>query len=237
MTGTLFLSPVALGGDDPRPLLPAATRETLCRLRHFVVEDARSARRFLKALGHPVPLQCLHLATLNEHTRPRDIAALLAPALRGADCALLSEAGCPAVADPGAALVSAAHAHGVRVVPLVGPSAILLALMASGLNGQRFVFHGYLPVAAAARRAAIVELERASRARDATQIFIEAPYRNRALLDAVLEACGGGTRLCLATDLTLPGETVITRPIEQWRREPPAIDRRPTVFLLYRGAS
>ena len=212
-------------------LLPPSTVETTRRLRTFVVENARSARGFLKAIAHPGPLQELKLLILDEHTR--DVAPLLAPLLAGEDCGLMSEAGCPAVADPGAALVHQAHEAGIRVAPLVGPSSILLALMASGMNGQRFAFHGYLPVEPAERARAIKALEARSGAE--TQIFIETPYRNSALLSALLEHCRGDTLLCIAADLTLPAGFVCVRTIREWKKKLPMLDRRPAVFLLGRA--
>jgi 16S rRNA (cytidine1402-2'-O)-methyltransferase len=234
-SGTLYLIPSSLGPGDAAQILPGSARAVLARLTTFVAENPRTARAFLKAAGYPRPLQDVEFRVLDEHTPPREIAALLQPLLQGRDCGLLSEAGCPAVADPGAALVRLAHRHDVRVVPLVGPSSLLLALMASGLDGQRFSFHGYLPVEAAARRKALIELERASARERRTQIFIEAPYRNAQLLQAILDACHAGTLLCLATDLTLETESVQTRPVAEWQARPrPAIGRRPTVFLLYR---
>lgn len=229
--GTLYLVPVGLGADDVASLVPPATIETAHTLRTFVVENARSARGFLKAIAYPGPLQELKLLILDEHTR--DIAPLLAPLLAGEDCGLMSEAGCPAVADPGAALVNHAHRAGIRVVPLVGPSSILLALMASGMNGQRFVFHGYLPVERAKRAHAIKALE--ARAGAETQIFIETPYRNGALFSALLEHCRADTLLCIAADLTSRAGFVSTRPIREWKQKPPMLDRRPVVFLLGRA--
>jgi len=229
--GTLYLTPVGLGGDDVPSLVPPATIETARTLRTFVVENARSARGFLKAIAHPGPLQELKLLILDEHTR--DVAPLLAPLLAGEDCGLMSEAGCPAVADPGAALVHQAHEAGIRVAPLVGPSSILLALMASGMNGQRFAFHGYLPVEPAERARAIKALEARSGAE--TQIFIETPYRNSALLSALLEHCRGDTLLCIAADLTLPAGFVCVRTIREWKKKLPMLDRRPAVFLLGRA--
>ena len=228
--GTLYLIPVDLGGDDPRTALPPSTLVVLSGLRRFVVENAKSARRFLKSAGYPHPLREAAMATLDEHTAAAELPALLAPLLAGEDCGLLSEAGCPAVADPGAGLVRLAHARGVRVAPLIGPSAVLLALMASGLNGQRFEFHGYLPVAAGERARRLRALEDA--AAHATQVFIETPYRNGAILEAVLEHCRGETLLCVAADLTLPSETIETRPVAEWKKKRPALDRRPAVFLL-----
>jgi 16S rRNA (cytidine1402-2'-O)-methyltransferase len=205
-------------------------------LRHFVVENAKSARAFLKVLGYPQPLQSLELQMLNEHTPTSALKGLLAPLIRGVDCGLLSEAGCPAVADPGAALVRLAHDHGVRVVPLIGPSAPLLALMASGLNGQRFVFHGYLPTEPAKRHRKLREMEQDAEREDRTQICIEAPYRNQTLLNAILQTCRPDTVLCLAMDLTQPTEAIQTRSIQDWNEKQPHINRRPAVFLIYRAA-
>ena len=232
--GTLFLIPSALGPGEATQVLPPSTLNALARITTFIAESPRSARAFLKSAGYPHPLQNVEFRVCNEHTRAGEIASLLQPLLEGRDCGLVSEAGCPAVADPGAAVVRLAHARGVRVVPLVGPSAILLALMASGLEGQRFAFHGYLPVEATRRRAALIELERDSRRERRTQIFIEAPYRNMQLLRTTFDACRRDTLLCLATDLTLETEAVETRTIAEWKRHaPPALTRRPTVFLLY----
>jgi 16S rRNA (cytidine1402-2'-O)-methyltransferase len=230
-TGTLYLIPVALGGDNAASLLPTSTIEAARALRTFIAENAKSARAFLKAIAHPRPLQELNLHTLDEHTR--DVAPLLALLRAGEDCGLMSEAGCPAVADPGSALVRRAHQSGIRVVPLVGPSSILLALMASGMNGQRFAFHGYLPVERTSRARKIKALE--GRSSEETQIFIETPYRNGALLSALLQHCRGDTLLCIAADLTLPAESVRARTIAEWKKEPPLLDRRPTVFLLGRA--
>jgi len=235
--GTLHLIPTTLGGDDAIAVLAGSTLRVLQRLTSFIVENPKTARKFLKAAGYPHPLQSIELRTLDEHTPDAQLPALLAPLLAGRDCGLLSEAGCPAVADPGAALVRLAHAHGIRVVPLVGPSAVLLALMASGMNGQRFAFRGYLPVDKAQRREKLLELERDAQRADSTQIFIEAPYRNQSSLQAVLETCRGDTLLCLATELTLSTESIHTQTIAAWKRKPPDINRRPTVFLLYRNVN
>lgn len=235
-TGTLYLIPTPLGEGELDVVLPAGVRATAARLTTFIVEHPKTARAFLKRVGTATPLQALRLIELNEHTPPAALEALLAPLLAGEDVGLVSEAGCPAVADPGADLVRLAHRRGIRVVPLVGPSSILLALMASGFNGQRFAFHGYLPVARAERRQKLQELESASRQRDETQIFIETPYRNGQLLEALLETCRDGTELCIAVALTTPAERVGTRTIAEWRREPWALDRLPAVFLL-RAAS
>lgn len=230
--GTLYLIPVALGGDAAPSVLPPATLEVVRNLHAFIVENAKTARRFLKAAGYPHPLQQARFHRLDEHTRDAELANLMAPLLAGHDCGLMSEAGCPVVADPGAALVRRALDAGIRVVPLVGPSSILLALMASGMNGQRFAFQGYLPVDKAQRANRLKALE--AQAGDTTQIFIETPYRNDALLSAVLEHCSGDTLLCVAADLTLATEFVATRTLSEWKKKPPVLDRRLAVFLLSR---
>ena len=233
MAGTLYLIPVPLGPTAPQESLPANVLAAIRPLAHFVVEQAKTARAFLKAAGTDLPLQELQLQELNEHTKANELGRLLEPLRAGHDVGLLSEAGCPAVADPGANLVALAQQEGIRVVPLIGPSSLLLALMASGLNGQRFAFQGYLPAKEADRTKVLRELEGESKKRQQTQIFIETPYSNRAMFDAILQTCQPMTRLTVATDLTLPGESVLTRTIQSWKKQtPPEIERRPTVFLL-----
>lgn len=233
MSGTLYLIPVPLGPTAPQDSLPPNVLATIRPLSHFVVEQAKTARAFLKAAGTEKPLQELQMAELNEHSRPGVLDQLLSPLRAGHDVGLLSEAGCPAVADPGADLVALAQKENIRVVPLIGPSSLLLALMASGLNGQRFAFQGYLPAKDLERSKTLRDLESESRKRVQTQIFIETPYRNRAMFDTILQTCQPGTRLTVATDLSLPGEFVLTRTIQQWKKQtPPEIERRPTVFLL-----
>jgi 16S rRNA (cytidine1402-2'-O)-methyltransferase len=176
------------------------------------------------------------MEVLDEHTQVREFGNLLAPLLAGIDTGLLSEAGCPAIADPGAGLVRLAHQKNIRVVPLVGPSSILLALMSSGLNGQRFAFHGYLPVENSKRIKKIIELEKSSITSDQTQIFIETPYRNQKLLETITATCRQGTALCVACNLTLPGELIATRTIKEWKRLSPDLANKPAVFLLHGGA-
>ena len=233
MPGRLYLLPAWLAEDlDPAAVLPAPLLARIRTIDAFVVENAKSARRFLAACGHPKPMRELAMAELNEHTPAGAVAALLEPALAGHDLGLLSEAGVPAVADPGAALVAEAHAREIAVVPCVGPSSILLALMASGLEGQRFRFAGYLPAEAAARKAAIAELERRSSRDKETQIFIETPYRNESLLSDLVATCRPSTRLCVAADLTAPSEWIRSRTIERWRLEAEPIGKRPAIFLL-----
>lgn len=231
--GTLYLIPTPLGEGPLQAVIPADVRALAMRLDTFIVEHPKTARAFLKQIGTATPLQQLTLMELSEHTKADELDALIAPLLAGKDVGLISEAGCPAVADPGANLVRLAHRKGIRVVPLVGPSSIMLALMASGLNGQRFAFHGYLPVDKAERKKKLQELEAASRSRDETQIFIETPYRNRQLLEAMVEACNGETELCVASEITTTGERIETKTLAQWKKVLPEIDKQPAVFLLY----
>ncbi len=231
--GTLYLIPVPLGPMVPQTCLPPDVIAAIRPLTHFVVEQAKTARAFLKAVVTDHPLQSLRLAELNEHTRREALPALLQPLLDGHDIGLLSEAGCPAIADPGADLVALAQERGVRVSPLIGPSSILLALMASGLNGQRFAFHGYLPAKEVERMKSLRDLESESRKKRQTQIFIETPYRNPALFESLRANLQPGTRLTVATDISLPGESIKTHRIQDWKKQaPPDIERRPTVFLL-----
>ncbi|SMF20887.1 SAM-dependent methyltransferase [Pseudogulbenkiania subflava] len=234
MAGTLFLIPTPLG-DEATPWLPEPERARVLHITHFVVEAEKTARKHLKALGVTTPIRELTLATLNEHTKPADVAALLKPLADGLDLGLVSEAGCPAVADPGAQLVALAHEKGYRVEPLIGPSSILLALMASGANGQCFAFHGYLPVDAAERAKAVKELEQRSRQRNETQIFIETPYRNNALLQQLRETLSPATRLCVAADLTLPSQTIVSRRVKDWPKEAPDFHKRPALFVIHAG--
>jgi 16S rRNA (cytidine1402-2'-O)-methyltransferase len=231
-TGALYLIPVPLGEGDIDWTVPVRVRECAARLDQYVVEHPKAARRFLKQAGAP-SLQSISMRTLDEHTRPSELEALLEPLLAGHDIGLLSEAGCPAVADPGASLVRLAHQKNLRVVPLVGPSSILLALMASGLNGQRFAFHGYLPVDRGGRAAAIIELEKASIAHDQTQIFIETPYRNQKMLDCLISTCRNDTVLCISGSLTLEDEYIATKTVREWRRTLPDLNKKPAIFLLH----
>jgi 16S rRNA (cytidine1402-2'-O)-methyltransferase len=233
MAGSLYLIPTALGEIAWPHYLPEATRVTSCRLMRYIVENAKTARAELKRIGHPAPLRDIAIEQLPEKPSAADIDRLLAPVVAGNDVGLMSEAGCPAVADPGALLVRRAHGLGIAVKPLIGPSSLLLALMASGLEGQRFAFHGYLPAREPDRSRRLAELERDSQRLGQTQMFIETPYRNGVLFHALLAGCAPTTRLCLATDLGLPSESVATHEIHGWRKLPvPALDRRPTVFLL-----
>lgn len=230
--GSLYLLPNTLGETAPEAVIPAAALHRARNLDYFIAEDPKSARVFLKRIGYPKPLQEARIERLDHNSRPEDIPALLDPVLEGGDAGLLSEAGLPAIADPGAALIRLAHEKEIRVVPLSGPSSILLALAASGLDGQRFAFHGYLPVKQPDLVKALAELERESRRLTQTQIFIETPYRNDATLASLLRALNEKTLVCLASDLTLESENVSTRSVRDWRAATPQLKGRPTVFLL-----
>lgn len=246
MPGTLYLIPNTLGSTDPVPgalshIIPEHVQAITARLDYFVAENAKTARGFLKliAIGHPLaqPLQAIDIAELNVNTPAAALAGLLEPLLAGRDCGLVSEAGVPAVADPGADLVRLAHQHGITVKPLVGPSSLLLAVMASGLNGQSFAFNGYLPTDAAQRSKRIKELEARSRAEQQTQLLIETPYRNAAMLEALVVTCQSGTLICVATDLSLPTESIRTLTGGSWKAalaasQGPDFHKKPTVFLL-----
>ncbi|MHB8915657.1 MAG: SAM-dependent methyltransferase [Thiobacillus sp.] len=229
-SGILYLIPVPLGPTCPDACLPPDTLAVARRLEYFVVERAKTARAHLKAMGHPQPIQALQLSELNEHTTAAAIPPLLAPLKAGHDVGLLSEAGCPAVADPGAALVMAAHRENIAVVPLIGPSSILLALMASGLGGQRFAFHGYLPAKEPERSQKIRELENTARRDKATQLFIETPYRSLALMNALATTLSPGTFISVGADLSLPGQLIQTRSAKNWRGQTDVVKDRLVVF-------
>lgn len=242
MPGTLYLIPNTLGDTEALShVIPEHVQATTAALGHFVAENAKTARAFLKLVGarHPLsrPLQEIRIAELNVNTPQQALLGLLEPLLAGEDAGLVSEAGVPAVADPGADLVRLAHQHGIPVRPLVGPSSILLSVMASGLNGQSFAFNGYLPTDAALRGKRIKELETRSRSEKQTQLFIETPYRNAAMLDALVANCTAGTLLCVATDISLPSETIRTMTAAQWKSllangKAPDFHKKPTVFLI-----
>src|SRR6266571_2050612 len=230
--GSLYLLPNTLGEVAPEAVIPAGVLDRARSLDYIVAEDPKAARAFLKRIAPTRRLQSIRVERLDHNTRLIDIPALLEPLVDGRDAGLLSDAGLPAVADPGASLVRLAHEQNIRVVPLSGPSSIVLALAASGLDGQRFAFHGYLPVEQVELTSALKECERQSRKLGQTQIFIETPYRNDRTLATMLRALGPATLVCVAADLTLESETVKTRPVAAWRRETPQLKGRPTVFLL-----
>lgn len=223
--------PCPIGDTSPWDVLPEANRAVMQSLDYFIVENVRTARRFLSAAG--IRPQELEFAELNEHTPAGDLEKLIAPLLGGRSAGVISEAGVPGVADPGAEVVALCHRHGIRVVPLVGPSSILMALMASGLNGQSFAFNGYLPVKQPARGAAIRNLERRANTERQSQIFIETPYRNGRLFDDLLAACRPTTMLTIAAAITEPGETIRTLPIAEWKKAArPELDKRPAIFII-----
>jgi Predicted methyltransferases len=231
--GVLYLIPTPLAEGPVENSLPEVVLAQIPKLRYFVVEELRTARRFLSQAGLKGQIDGLWLRELNEHTAPEALQELLQPLLDGEDLGLLSEAGLPAVADPGAGLVALAQQRGIQVVPLVGPSSLMLALMASGMNGQNFAFVGYLPVSSQERRARLKQLERRAATEAQTQLFIETPYRNLSLFQDILESCGSATRLCIAANLTAPEGFVQTKTVAQWHKEPaPPIHKVPTVFVL-----
>ncbi len=231
--GTLYLIPVTLGGDNINQVLPPDVVSLAQKLEHFVVENEKSARQFLSLIQHHKPIRELQFSTLNEHTDDKALPDLLKPLLAGHDVGLMSEAGCPAVADPGAKLVALAHQKGIHVTPLVGPSAILMALMASGLNGQSFAFLGYLPVDKVERAKRLKEIEKRAQTHNETQIFIETPYRNMQMLEAILSTCHANTRLCIACNVSLPDEMIVTKTINGWKQSVlPDLNKKPTVFLF-----
>lgn len=229
----LFLLPAPLGLVEAM-WLPESERLRILHVRHFVVEAAKTARLHLKQLGMPIPIRELSLSELNEHTVKEDIPSLLLPMFEGFDLAVLSEAGCPAVADPGAVLVALAHEQGFDICPLIGPSSILMALMASGANGQRFAFHGYLPVDSTQQANVLKKLEQRSRDYDESQLFIETPYRNDALLMQCLQVLHSETRLCVSSDLSLPSQKIVSQIVRKWP-EHISFHRKPSIFLIYAG--
>lgn len=230
--GTLYLIPSPLGENEPAEVIPAPVLDKLRTLGTFVVEELRTARRYLSRSGLKGHIDALEFHVLNEHTPESEVEAMAALFEDGRDVGLITEAGLPAVADPGAALVALCHRRGIRVVPFVGPSSLMMALMASGLNGQSFAFQGYLPAKTDERRAAIKSIEKQSAAHHQTQIFIETPYRNDAMLEDLLRICAPATRLCIAADITMPDETILSRSVAQWRKDPITLGKRPCVFLI-----
>lgn len=225
--------PCPIAETAPFDVLPAANAAIMASLDYFIVENARTARRFLSSAKLGRPIESLHLTELNEHTRPEEVEALIKPILEGHNAGVISEAGVPGVADPGAEVAALCHNKGIKVVPLVGPSSILMALMASGLNGQSFAFNGYLPVKPPERAKAIRHFEKRAQAESQSQIFIEAPYRNAKLFEEMLSTCNPTTRLCVACDITGPEEFIVTATVKAWRSMPrPEINKRPAIFII-----
>jgi 16S rRNA (cytidine1402-2'-O)-methyltransferase len=228
----LYLVPNLLSEGEWQQVLPARVFAVVSSTRYFIVENLRTTRRFLKQVNREINIDDLVFFELNKHTLPGDVAGFLKPLEEGHNMAVVSEAGCPGVADPGADVVKIAHQKGFRVVPLVGPSSVLLALMASGMNGQSFAFNGYLPVKNPERSRAISLLEKKALSEKQTQIFIETPYRNNALLADILKTCSPSTLLCIAADITGTDEKVLTQPVGQWKKKVPDLNKQPVVFLI-----
>ena len=231
---SLYLIPTTLGDNNFSRVLPQHTLDVLRSVKYLIVENVRTTRRYLKAVDKDIDIDGLTFYTLNRHTDPAVIASYLSPLAKGEDMAVISEAGCPAIADPGADVVAIAQQKGIKVVPLVGPSSILLALMASGFNGQSFAFNGYLPIDNVQRQKAIKHFESRARTEQQSQIFIETPYRNNALRDAMLTTLAPQTRLAIATDITLPTESISAKTVMQWRKgQMEDINHRPSIFIIY----
>lgn len=233
--GILYLIPTTLGDtSETADVLPVKVNQIINTIDEYIVENEKTARHYLKKMGIKKPLQEIILHPLNQHTKPIEISTYLNSINAGKNIGVISEAGCPGVADPGSEVVRLAHANNIKVIPLVGPSSILLALMASGFNGQSFAFNGYLPKERSERIKKIKELEKTAHQKSQTQLFIETPYRNMHILDDVLTSCDGKTRLCIACDITLPTEFIKTKSIAEWKKQIPDIAKRPTLFLIYK---
>jgi len=230
--GVLYLIPSVIAENTQQDVIPPSVRNTLLQLQYFLAEDVRTARRYLSSLKIYESIEPLQFSVLNKDTKDAELSTLLAPLFAGKSMGVISEAGCPGVADPGALAVSYAHRNNIKVVPLVGPSSILLALMASGLNGQCFAFQGYLPVDAKEAQHVIKELERESRNKSQTQIFIETPYRNNQVLTNLLKSLHPDTQLCITVDITGSDEFIHTNSVKTWRSQPPALPKSPAVFLF-----
>lgn len=235
METALYLLPVTLGDTAIGKVLPAYNAGIIREIKHFIVEDVRSARRFLKKVDREIDIDTLSFYPLNKHTSPEDISGYLNPLAEGHSMGVISEAGCPAVADPGADVVAIAQRRNLKVVPLVGPSSIILSVMASGFNGQSFAFHGYLPIEPNERSKRLKELEGRIYSEHQTQLFIETPYRNHKMLDDILKACRPQTKLCIAANITCEGEYIKTRTVKEWKGTAlPDLSKIPCIFLLYK---
>lgn len=233
--GKLYLLPVPLGDDtDPKTVLPETVARSIEFIDHYIVENEKTARRFIKAILPAKKQPELKISVLNKYTEASQHASFIQPAIEGQNIGLMSEAGCPGVADPGAAIVKLAHEKGIQVVPLVGPSSILLAMMASGMNGQSFAFNGYLPIDKGDKKAALKHYEKWSKDKGQSQLFIETPYRNNKLMEDLLLLLQGDTHLCIAADITLPAEYIRTKTVSQWKKEKPDLHNRPCIFIIHR---
>ena len=234
MIPALYLIPNLLGETPVEQVLPPYNREIILGIRHFIVEDVRTARRFLKLVDRSIDIDQLTFYTLNKHTNPDEVASMLKPLEEGNPMGVISEAGCPAVADPGADVVAIAQRKGLQIIPLVGPSSIILAVMGSGFNGQSFAFNGYLPIESEDRIRTLKKLEQRAYTENQTQLFIETPYRNAKMMADILKACRPQTHLCIAAGLTTKDEYIKTRTIKEWGDKLPQIDKIPCIFLIYR---
>lgn len=230
----MYLIPNLLGESEVTQVLPAHVREVVLLCKHFIVENAKNARHFIKQIAPEHPQSELELFVLNKHTPEEDKQSFLSPCLAGLPMGIISDAGCPAIADPGSDIVRLAHRKGIRVVPLVGPSSLLLSLMASGLNGQSFAFNGYLPIDKSERKAALKRLEKRAKEERQSQLFIETPYRNEALFEEMLQLLSPQTSLCVATNVTLSQESIHTYTIAEWKHKHKGLqlDKQPTIFIL-----
>lgn len=236
--GLLYLIPTRLGDNPPLEVLPLSIKKILEKVNHYIVENEKTARRFIKRVTPGKNQAKLEIEVLNKYTLDEELLNYLDACDNGLDVGLISEAGCPAIADPGAEIVKLAHHKGIRVVPLVGPSSILLALMSSGMNGQSFAFNGYLPIDKQERKIRIKQLEKLSFDQNQTQIFIETPYRNNQLLADLLKTLNTKTRLCVACDLTLPTEEIYSMTLDEWKqKEMPDLHKRPCIFLILKEAT
>ena len=233
MKGKLYLIPTTLGDSGLDSVIPKNIQELIPTIKHFIVENIRTARRYLKLVDRNIDIDELSFYELNKHSSPDAISGYL-KAIKEHDIGIISEAGCPGVADPGADVVKLAHEKNIRIIPLVGPSSILLSMMASGFNGQSFAFNGYIPIKDGERVKKIKQLENRSANENQTQIFIEAPYRNMKLLEDLSKECSAGTQICVAVDITLETEFIKTLPAKQWKNEMPELHKRPTIFLLHK---
>ncbi len=232
--GKLYLIPTTLGEGNPMDVLPQTVKRTIDFIDDYIVENEKTARKFIKSI-HPEKVQAtLRLSALNKHTKIAEHAQMINPCLEGKNVGLMSEAGCPGVADPGAVIVKLAHEKGIQVIPLVGPSSILLALMASGMNGQNFAFNGYLPIEKSEKRTAIKNLEKLSHDKNQSQLFIETPFRNNKMLEDILQALNPSTSLCIASDITLPTEHIKTMKASEWKKTKIDLHNRPTIFIIHK---
>jgi 16S rRNA (cytidine1402-2'-O)-methyltransferase len=232
--GKLYMIPVPLGENDPSEVLAPTIKATIARIDDFIVENEKTARKFIKRI-HPEKVQAnLRLSSLNKHTQPDELLSMIQPCLNGHDLGIMSESGCPGVADPGAVIVKLAHQKGIQVVPLVGPSSILLALMASGMNGQSFAFNGYLPIDKSEKKSALKFYEKLSAEKNQSQIFIETPYRNHKLIDDLTQTLQPNTLLCIAADITLETELIKTQRVQDWKKSKIDIDKRPAIFIIHK---